>query len=297
MAVGLLESPLLDRIRIRMAGAVVSRLGSDDQRAAFGSLRDNESEPWYPRDSPVRRVHGDVAMLIGGIRALLMQSLHPVAMQAVEEHSGYHSDPWGRLRRTAAFVAITTFGSRDQALGAINRVRAVHDQVSGHTPAGFPYHASDPELLRWVHVAEADSFLTAYRLYGRTSLAPADADRYVDDLGRVARALGSATPPHTVDQLHAQLDAFRPELRGGGQARAATRLLLWHPPLTGAARAGYRLLAAGAVASLPPWAHGELGLVSLPIMDRAMLRPAARSLLIMLDRGLEASFDNRPDTA
>ncbi|HEY9294719.1 MAG TPA: oxygenase MpaB family protein [Microlunatus sp.] len=293
-----LDLPLLNRIRIRMAGAVASRLGGDDPQSAFSTLRAaRDGVPWYPSDSPVRLVHGDIAMLVGGLRALLMQSLHPVAMQAVDEHSGYRSDPWARMQSTAAFIAITTFGTQDQAMAAISRVRNIHDHVSGMTPSGSPYRASDPHLLSWVHVAEADSFLTAHRLYGRTMLSPEQADRYVDDLARVAVALGAEEPPHTVDQLRSQFDAFRPELRGGGQARAATHLLLWNPPLTGAARMGYRLLTAGAVASLPPWARQELGLPSFPIMDRAMLRPAARALLSTLDRGFEAGFSKRPDAA
>ncbi|QDP95128.1 DUF2236 domain-containing protein [Microlunatus elymi] len=293
-----LEVLPLDRIRVRMAHAVTGVLGANDPQSAFGALRAGDSgEPWYPADSPVRLVHGDIAMLIGGIRALLVQSLHPVAMQAVEEHSGYHSDPWGRLQRTAAFIAITTFGSCHQALDAIARVRRIHDHVSGVTPAGDPYRASDPHLLGWVHVAEAESFLTAHRLYGHQSLGARDADLYVADLARVGTALGVLEPPRNVDQLRRQFDSFRPELRGGGQARAATSLLLWHPPLTGAVRAGYRLLAAGAIASLPPWVRQELGLPSLPIMDRALLRPVARTLLASLDRGFAVTFSNRPAAA
>lgn len=289
------DLPLLDRIRVRMAAAVGSRIGTSGPGSAFAVLReDQEAERWYPSDSPVRTVHGDIAMLIGGIRALLLQSLHPVAMQAVEEHSGYHSDPWGRLQRTAAFIAITTFGSEQQALVAIDRVRGIHDHITGSTPDGLPYRASDPHLLSWVHVAEADSFLAAHRLYGGSRLSGDQGDRYVADLARTAAALGVPDAPTDVDQLQRQLAGFRPELRGGGQARAATQLLLWRPPLTGAVGAGYRLLAAGAVASLPPWVRQELGLPSLPVLDRTIVRPAAKALLITLDRGFAASFEQRP---
>ncbi|SDS52361.1 oxygenase MpaB family protein [Microlunatus soli] len=290
--------PLLDRIRVRMAEAVGSRIGTTGPTSAFAVLReDQDAKRWYPAESPVRTVHGDIAMLIGGIRSLLLQSLHPVAMQAVEEHSGYRSDPWGRLQRTAAFIAITTFGSEEQARAAIDRVLRVHDHVTGTTPSGLPYRASDPHLLSWIHVAEADSFLTAHRLYGTSRLSPAGHDRYVSDLARTASALGVTDAPADVDQLRRQLAAFRPELRGGGQARAATQLLLWRPPLSGTVGAGYRLLAAGAVASLPPWVRQELELPSLPILDRAVVRPAAKALLISVDRGFAATFERRPGAA
>jgi uncharacterized protein (DUF2236 family) len=104
-------------------------------------------------------VHANAAMLVGGVRALLLQSLHPVAMQAVEDHSGYRSDPWERFRRIVGVMYATTFGSHGQATDRIDHVRQTHDQVTGVMPHGTPYHASDPGLLMWIHVAEVESIL------------------------------------------------------------------------------------------------------------------------------------------
>ena len=105
-------------------------------------------------------------MFVGGMRALLLQSLHPLAMAGVAEHSDYRHDPWGRLQRTADFLAATTFGPESEAERAVARVRAVHEHVQGVAADGRPYRANDPHLLRWVHLAELESFLVAYRRYG-----------------------------------------------------------------------------------------------------------------------------------
>jgi uncharacterized protein (DUF2236 family) len=167
-------------------------------------------------------------------------------------------------------------------------VRRIHDQVTGRMPDGTPYRADDPELLMWIHVAEADSFLAANKAFARDPLSASRVDRYLDDFARTAEALGVVDPPRTQDQLTRRLAGFRPLLRGSEPSQDAARLLLWDPPISGPARAGYRVLAAGAVATLPAWARSELGLPTVVIMDRVLLRPAARALMITLDRAFEA---------
>jgi uncharacterized protein (DUF2236 family) len=275
-----------------MVNAVTSRLSGDGARPAFVDLpADPHDQPWVAVDSPVRKVNGDIAMLVGGIRALLLQSLHPVAMRAVLDHSAYDRDPWGRLQRTAGFVAATTYGSTSEAERVIGTVRRIHDRVRGIGPDGRSYRASDPHLLEWVHIAEVESFLTCHRLYGKDQLSSAEADQYVADMARTALALGAVDVPITVDQLDRRLEAYRPELRGKGLASETAELLLWRPPLSGPAQLGYRLLAAGAVASLPTWARPELGLPSLPIVDRTVLRPAAKALLLTLDRAFAGTIE------
>jgi uncharacterized protein (DUF2236 family) len=281
----------LDALRARVVRAVTDRFVGDE---AIKVVAGHSDEPWLPPDSPARQVHGDIAMLIGGIRALLLQSLHPVAMQAVHDHSGYRSDPWGRLQRTAAFIAATTFGSVDQARERIEQVRRIHDRVTGTMPDHTSYAASDPDLLLWTHVAEADSFLRANRAYAVNPLPDAEVDRYLADLAITARALGVLDPPLSAEQLQEQLEAYRPVLRGTEPARAAAALALRNPPLTGPARAGYQVLAFGALAILPAWARGELGVPTLPIIDRTVLRPSARALLVTLDRAFEAEARRRP---
>ncbi|MFC5042749.1 oxygenase MpaB family protein [Ornithinimicrobium kibberense] len=199
-------------------------------------------------------------MYVGGIRALLLQSLHPLAMAGVGEHSGYRGDPWGRLQRTSEFLAATTFGPVELADRVVERINRVHTTVAGTAPDGRPYAATDPHLLRWVHVAEIDSFLVAHQRYARRPLTPAEADRYVAQAGSVAARLGVVDPPTTTAQLRAELDRFRPELQTTAGARDVARFLLAEPPLPWPARPGFWMLAAGAVELLPPYARGMLDL-------------------------------------
>ena len=161
-----------DRLRGRIGAAIFERVAGPqgrERRALIGA----PGERWFAEDRPIRRVHGDSAMFVGGLRALLLQSLHPLAMAAVAGHSGYRGDPWGRLQRTSYFLAVTTFGRASDAQQAIARVRAIHERVTGTAPDGRPYAASDPHLLTWVHIAEADSFLSAYSRFGAKAHRPA----------------------------------------------------------------------------------------------------------------------------
>ena len=213
-------------------------------------------------------------MFVGGLRALLLQSLHPLAMAGVAAHSGYRGDPWGRLQRTSHFLAVTTFGTVDDAEEMIARVRRIHERVRGRAPDGRPYSASDPHLLRWVHLAEVDSFLAAHSTYGAQTLDPSDRDGYVSDTARVAEALGVVDPPRTEGDLRDQLAAYRPELEGTAQARAAARFMLLNPPVPLPLRPGYGVLAAAAVALMPAWSRWPLRLPYLPVTERVGVRAA-----------------------
>ena len=159
-------------------------------------------------------MHGDAAMFVGGIRAVLLQTMHPAAMTAVAEHSGYRGDMWGRLARTSRFIAVTTFGTDEHAQQAVDAVRAIHDRVSGTLPDGTPYAASDPHLLLWVHVAEVDSFLTAHQVYGKRPLDQAGRDEYVAQTAVVARKLGVVDPPTTEAELRRRDRAVPARARG-----------------------------------------------------------------------------------
>ncbi|WP_149829203.1 oxygenase MpaB family protein [Streptomyces tailanensis] len=244
---------------------------------------------WFGPDSPIRAVHGDASMFIGGLRALLLQSLHPRAMAAVAAHSGYRGDPWGRLQRTSTFLAVTTFGTADDAQRAVDHVRAVHERVRGVTASGETYHAADPHLLAWVHVAEVDSFLTAHQRYGAHPLDADGYDAYIADTARVAAALGVIDPPRTRAELADRLAAYRQELRATREAREATRFLLLHPPLPWIARAPYAVLAANAVSALPRWAREPLGLPSLPLVEETLVRTSGRALTRVIRRAMTSA--------
>src|SRR5271166_3187737 len=182
-----------DRLRGRIGAAIFERVAGP--RGPTRRQQINQTgERWFAEDRPVRQVHGDSSMFIGGIRALLLQSLHPLAMAAVAQHSDYRGDPWGRLQRTSYFLAVTTFGRADDAQAAIARIRAVHEHVTGTAPDGRPYAASDPHLLTWVHIAEADSFLRAHSRFGVRSLDQAGRDGYVADMASIGAALGVPDP-------------------------------------------------------------------------------------------------------
>jgi uncharacterized protein (DUF2236 family) len=244
--------------------------GAEDKARAIWLA---QGDRWFRETDAVWRVHDDASMFVGGIRALLLQSLHPLAMAGVAGHSGYRSDPWGRLQRTSAFLARTTFGTVEDAETAIATVRSIHERVRGRAVDGRPYAASDPHLLGWVHAAEADSFLAAYRRFGSSVLSPADEDEYVAQSGSIAERLGVVDPPRTVAELAGALDAYRSELEGTPAAHDAARFLLLHPPVRWVERAGYACLAAGAVALLPMWAKEMLRLPALPVTERAVTLP------------------------
>ena len=218
-------------------------------------------------------------MFIGGIRALLLQSLHPLAMAAVAGHSDYRGDPWGRLQRTSYFLAVTTFGRASDAQEAIGRVRAIHQRITGTAPDGRPYAAADPHLLTWVHIAEADSFLRAHAHFGAQPLDQAGRDGYVADLAGIGAALGVPDPPRTEAELAARITRYQAELAATAQAREAARFLLLKPPLPLLARAPYTVLAAAAVSLLPGWARRPLRLPLLPVTEAAVVRPAGHAMI------------------
>jgi len=224
-----------DRVRARVGAAIFERVAGP-QGPERRRVIQAEGERMFAEDRPVRRVHGDSSMFIGGIRALLLQSLHPLAMAAVAGHSGYRGDPWGRLQRTSYFLAVTTFGRVSDAQEAISRVRAIHGRVTGTAPDGRPYAASDPHLLTWVHIAEADSFLRAHSRFGAHPLDQPERDGYVADLARIGTALGVPEPPRTEAELAERIAQYRDELAATAQAREAARFLLLNPPLPVIAR-------------------------------------------------------------
>jgi uncharacterized protein (DUF2236 family) len=199
-------------------------------------------------------------------------------MAGVAEHSDYRSDPWGRLQRTAEFLAMTTYGPADLAEQAVARVRKVHERVVGVAPDGRPYAANDPHLLRWVHIAELDSFLAAYRRFGDGRLDEAAADAYVGDMAVVARHLGIDDPPTSIAGLRQQLADYRPELHSTRAARDAARYLLIEPPVSLAAYPGYLAIAGAAVSLMPRWTRWPLRLPLLPIGERLIADPAGNAV-------------------
>jgi uncharacterized protein (DUF2236 family) len=270
--------PLVEAARSRIGVAVRRFLTGETSPPPVRLTRPPDDLGLFAPDSVTWRVHADLSTIVGGLRALLLQTLHPLAMALVAQHSDYRDDPWGRLHRTAAFLATTTYGSTAAAEEAIAAVRAVHDRVVGVTPDGRPYSASEPHLLTWVHVTEVDSFLAAYHRYGAGRLSRREADRYVDEMAMVALALGAEDVPRSVGELEDWFAGVRPELAAGRQARDAVRFLLV-PPVPLVARGPYTVVAAAAVGLLPGWARRALWLPVAPGADALVVRPACLALL------------------
>lgn len=251
------QTPLSEKLRLRLV---------DKVRGVFNDVEGGEQpvppseEALFEKDTPIRMVHADiVAMMVGGIRGLLLQMLHPHALQGVLDHSNFRSDMHGRLRRTARFIAVTSFGHRDDARAAIERVNRIHAAVGGTLPDGTPYSAADPRVLAWVHVAEATSFLAAYMRHVRPDLPGGEQDEYYRQFAIIARALGADPVPTDRREAEAIFRELRADLRTSPEAREIADLVLNQRP-QGAPPAVQAMLGAEAVALLPPFARSMLGL-------------------------------------
>ena len=281
MFVSTLPSALSDRVeavRAAIAEALRQRVIGDGAEEKQAAIMLTPGPRWFASDRPIHRVHSDSSMFIGGMRALLLQALHPLAMAGVAQHSDYKTDPWGRLQRTADFLAATSFGPEDIAQMAVDRVKVVHQRVVGTTRDGQTYSANDPHLLRWVHVAEVDSFLKAHQEYGEHPLTDSESDEYVADMAVIASKLGVPAPPTSVRGLRDQLSMFRHEVRSTPESQDVVRYLLLQPPLPATALVPYSLIGAAAVALLPAWARAELRLPYLPVTERVVIKPIGSAI-------------------
>lgn len=214
----------------------------------------------FEKDTPIRMVHADlVGMMSGGIRALMLQMLHPHALQGVLDHSNFREDMHGRLQRTARFIAVTTFGHRDRATAAIERVNAIHAKIEGTLPDGTPYKATNPRTLAWVHVTEAQSFLAGYLRHVRPTMPGHEQDEYYRQFAIVARALGADPVPISRNEAETIFRELRHDLRTSAEAREVAQLVLTQRP-KGAPIGVQAILGADAVAMLPSWSRSMLGL-------------------------------------
>lgn len=220
-------------------------------------------------DSVSWQVHGDfTSMLIGGISALLLQALHPLALAGVWDHSNFRNDLLGRLRRTGQFISGTTFGARADADWLIDKVKRIHLQVIGTAPDGRPYAASDPALLTWVHVAEVHSFLQAHLRYRNPRLSAADQDRYYAEIALVAERLGARQVPRSRSEIAAYLSAIRPQLLCEQRSLEILRILRTAPAPSVLAVPVAKLLTQAGIDLLPAWAQSMLEQPIGPVRSR-----------------------------
>lgn len=269
---------LLDSARSQVAQGF-RRIVSGDPTGAppwVQQLAEGKDAGYFGAGSAAWAVHGSLPTLVGGVRALLMQALHPGALAGVMEHSRYEQDALGRLAGTTQWLTVVTFGDTAAADRECARVRGMHRKVSGMYEAvdgPRPYAATDPDLLRWVHVAFTDSFLTTHQVWGGE--IPGGPDAYVREWAKAGELVGVEDPPRSVAELRSQIADFQPDLRGDVNS-AKTVNFIRNAPLPLAARAPYAVLYAGAVSTMQPEHRTLLGLPTIPA---SVTKPAVSALL------------------
>lgn len=236
--------------------------------------------------SVIWRVHGDVVtMMVGGMSALLLQMLHPAVLGGVWDHSNFREDMLGRLRRTARFISLTTYASREDAEAAMARVRTVHAQVSGTLPDGTNYSADDPQLLAWVHVSEALSFLNARIRYAEPGMPHVDQDRYFEEMSGIALALGADPVPRSRAAAEQLVERMRPQLLCDARTREVAAIVLKQRPDNLAMAAAQRVIGQAAVDLLPDWAREMHGMRSTFVT-----RPFVRTSTLAMAKTLRWAF-------
>jgi len=269
------------RLRMSLAESVTHLTTGSGPKLDYSSPRGDPG--LFDPDAVCWKVHADfAAMMAGGISALLLQALHPLALAGVWDHSTFRSDILGRLRRTATFIAGTTYGSRADALALIERVKKIHESVTGTAPDGRPYRASDPALLTWVHVAEVSSFLAAYLRYVNPLLPAAAQDQYYAETSTIAWMLGATDVPTSRAEVEAYLLAMQPELVAGERTREVVRVLMNAPAPRPAMRPAGALMRQAGIDLLPPFAQQLLGFDSFTLVRRAIVQPGMRTVAPVL---------------
>ncbi len=264
----LLPGPIARRVKLAIAREVVGIF--NDKARGERPVQRRVDGLFGPR-AVAWRVHGDVAgMMVGGIASLLLQMLHPAVLAGVWDHSNFRTDMHGRLRRTARFIALTTYGGREEAEAVIGRVNRIHAQVVGTLLDGTAYRANDPRLLAWVHVTEATSFLAAWVRYAEPDMTLADQDRYFAEMAQVAEMLGAAPIPRSRGEARALIAQMRPELLADARTREVARIVLSQPSSNRLAQPLQSLTMQAGVDLLPAWARRMHGLP--PVLARPLVQ-------------------------
>lgn len=281
--IGTTALPFARVLKRRIAAEVVS-IFNDRARGQKPVTR--RADGMFGPQSVVWRVHGDVtSMMVGGISGLLLQMLHPAVLAGVWDHSNFRSDLLGRLRRTARFIALTSYGGREEAEAAIARVRLIHGRVSGALPDGTSYRADDPRLLAWVHATETVSFLNGWCRYAEPRMSVDDRDRYFAEMARLGKALGANPVPQSHAEAIHLIETMRPELRVDARTHEVAALVLGAPAHRPAAAPVQRLTMQAAIDLLPDWARRMHGLA-----EAGPLTPLVRAGTTGIARTLRWAF-------
>jgi len=278
---------ILDPIRAAIRRRI-SDIFNDADKGERPVLR--RADALFPPDSVAWRVNGDVVtMMIGGVSGLLLQMLHPAVLAGVWDHSDFRADMHGRLRRTAKFIAVTTYDHAEAGQAAIDKVNRIHAKLGGVLPDGTPYRVSDPALLAWVHVTETISFLDAWIRYAEPAMPRADQDAYFDEMARVGQALGADPLPRTRTEAEAVIQSFRSALRADARTREVADMVMRQRIGAAAVDAAAGVIMQAGFDLLPPWAqtlHGQ---------HPPLPRPVVRAGALTTARFIRWAFDGSPN--
>jgi uncharacterized protein (DUF2236 family) len=264
----------------QLLAPIIRTLAAD--RLPFEQYTDPPGDPGlFGPGSVTWRVHADPSMLIGGLCALLLQTLHPLAMAGIAEHSNYREDPLGRLGRTGSFVTGTTYGSTETAERLIRLVKRIHRKVRGTAPDGRAYSASDPDLVAWVHVTEVFSFLRAHQRFVPFPVRGEQADRYYHEMATIAERLGATEVPRTRAAMRTYFRAMRPRLEASELTLDAVGFLTapGRDPLNPLLSGAHQVVIQASVGLLPAWAREMLGMRHPTLVDWATVLPATHLLM------------------
>ena len=246
----------------------------------------------FPPDSVAWKVNGDVTtMMIGGVSGLLLQMLHPAVLAGVWDHSDFRADMHGRLRRTAKFIAVTTYDHAEAGRAAIDRVNRIHAKLGGVLPEGTPYRVSDPDLLAWVHVTETISFLDSWIRYAEPDMPLAEQDAYFDEMARVGEALHADPLPRTRAEAEALIQSYRPQLRADGRTREVAAMVMRQTVGMPAVDLAAGVIMQAGMDLLPDWAR------AMHRRPRGLPRTLVRSGALTTARVLRWAFDGSPNRA
>ena len=244
----------------------------------LGAVAEGEGPGFFTPDDAPWVIHADLATMPGGVRALLLQALHPGSLAGVRDHSRYKDDPLGRLAGTIQWLTVTTFASKESLLKESARIKSMHKNVKGtYTDARSDtksYSAYHQDLLLWVHIAFTDSFLKSHQAYSSTPI-PGGADAYVKLWGESVRLLGLKQRPADASELNDALERFESELVVSDDTKEVIQWI-YKAPLPGAAKVVYKLLFQAAYLTLDQRHQKMIGIKTLPAW---IIQPATRMAL------------------
>jgi uncharacterized protein (DUF2236 family) len=278
-----LTSPLRAAVRQK-----ITEVFNDAEKGERPVLR--RADALFDPDSVAWRVNGDVTtMMIGGVSGLLLQMLHPAVLAGVWDHSDFRADMHGRLRRTAKFIAVTTYDHAEAGRAAIDRINRIHSKLRGVLPDGTPYRVSDPELLAWVHVTETISFLDAWIRYAEPRMPVGEQDAYFAETARIGEALHADPVPRTRAEAEALIQSFRPKLRADARTHEVAALVMRQTVGMPAVDLAAGVIMQAGLDLLPDWAR------AMHSQPRALPTPAVRAGALSTARFLRWAFDGSPN--